>query len=377
MFFRKRLIVLDILRSFSAIIVMFYHYLIFFFTHQSFCAHLCCFSPLDLSSFPLVQPLKSFSFDIGRFAVALFFLISGFLMPSLLEKYPTRISFLENRFFRLWPVYVVGLAINLLFIWGACLYNQREFPYLAKQIFASFLCLRDFLDYPFITGVVWTFEIEVHFIIFCTIIYPLLRGLFLKLLIILQPCVFLLCFLLSELLNGQDFLGERFFEIFSANSKFFCFLFLGMYFCLFCQHKMSKRHFLFFGSMWILFFVIESFCTLTAERFKSYLVSYLLALLLFICFMKRQSSSDVNHQIKNISSFVSNISYPLYLIHAIPGYILIYILYNEGIPFLWGVLIAIFFSFLTAFLLHFFIEHPIRKFSNTILCHKKYEQGYQ
>ena len=351
MFFRKRLIVLDILRSFSAIIVMFYHYLIFFFTHQSFCAHLCCFSPLDLSSFPLVQPLKSFSFDIGRFAVALFFLISGFLMPSLLEKYPTRISFLENRFFRLWPVYVVGLAINLLFIWGACLYNQREFPYLAKQIFASFLCLRDFLDYPFITGVVWTFEIEVHFIIFCTIIYPLLRGLFLKLLIILQPCVFLLCFLLSELLNGQDFLGERFFEIFSANSKFFCFLFLGMYFCL--------------------------FCTLTAERFKSYLVSYLLALLLFICFMKRQSSSDVNHQIKNISSFVSNISYPLYLIHAIPGYILIYILYNEGIPFLWGVLIAIFFSFLTAFLLHFFIEHPIRKFSNTILCHKKYEQGYQ
>src|SRR5271169_3240301 len=147
---------LDYIRGIAALGVVVYHYFIFFFTNQNFCARLSNFSPIEFFN-PILEQVKDFPFDLGQFSVGLFFLLSGFLVPSLVERYPTRKTLFQNRFFRLWPIFAVGLLINILFVLGGSFYTGNELPYSADMIIASFVCLRDIFDYPYITGIVWTF----------------------------------------------------------------------------------------------------------------------------------------------------------------------------------------------------------------------------
>src|SRR3990167_2818312 len=156
---------LNYIRGGAALCVVLYHYGFFFFTNQTFCAQLCFFPPIEFAH-PFIETIESFPFDLGQFAVTLFFLLSGFLSPYLIEKYKTRAAFLRNRFFRLWPIYAVGLLINILSVVAGSFYTGGEWPYSFDHVLASLFCVRDLLGYSYITGIVWTFEIEVKFIIF-------------------------------------------------------------------------------------------------------------------------------------------------------------------------------------------------------------------
>src|SRR4051812_12421680 len=52
---------------------------------------------------------------VGHFGVALFFLISGFVIPfSLIGR--SRGQFAVSRFFRIWPTYAIGLTITAAFV---------------------------------------------------------------------------------------------------------------------------------------------------------------------------------------------------------------------------------------------------------------------
>jgi peptidoglycan/LPS O-acetylase OafA/YrhL len=53
-------------------------------------------------------------FNIGRFGVTLFFLISGFIIPYSLERGGSIRNFWIGRFFRLYPVYWISLLLSFL-----------------------------------------------------------------------------------------------------------------------------------------------------------------------------------------------------------------------------------------------------------------------
>ena len=362
----NRLECLDILRSFSALGIVFYHYCIFFFTAQDFSAKLCCFSPLDFSEYSFIDFFKIFPLDMGKFFVAIFFLLSGFLIPYLIDHYPTRQAFLKNRFFRLWPIYAVGLLFNIMFVWGACLYNQIPFPYSFNTLLASFLCLRDFLDYPFITGVIWTFEVEVKFFLFCFIIYPLLKKPSPQKLLLLQIGLFFFCFNLASFLQESSEENLRlfnFFKVLSLDLRFFCFLFLGIFLSLFYEKKITFKNWVIFSIALIVLFWIETALIFKPERVFKYLVSYIPAWIIFVASTWPKEIQTIAQRQSTIFRFLADISYPLYLIHAIPGYILIYILFDHGIPIFIGILIAFILSIIFAVLLNNKIEKPVRAWS--------------
>ncbi|HQS83754.1 MAG: hypothetical protein B7Y25_02340 [Alphaproteobacteria bacterium 16-39-46] len=349
------------LRAMSALLVVIYHYFIFFFTAQGLSATYAVFAPLEFPHQDFIQILKDFPFDLGKFAVAEFFLISGFLVPSLIEKYPTRASFFKNRFFRLWPIYVIGLGINILFIWGACLYNDLDFVHTMESVIASFFCVRDFLGYPFITGIVWTFEIEVKFFLFCLAVYPLIQKPSPRGLAFLKAFLFFAFFYLASVFyEDQDtnFYAYQFFRVLSGNLNYFCFLLLGMCFSFYLSKKISQKVFISFCLVISGLFLVESYLIFTPAGWFRTLFSFFPALFIFFWYIAK-SEPQKSHDVPYLRT-ISEMSYPLYLIHAIPGYIIIYILYDYGISIPFGIIVACLVSYGFTYVVHHYMEKPIR-----------------
>jgi peptidoglycan/LPS O-acetylase OafA/YrhL len=94
--------------------------------------------------------------DVGKAGVVIFFLVSGWLVPRLVEKQDLR-GFLSNRFFRLYPAYWLSIAWTVLFCynpgWPVVLMNAT--------MFHQFFGINDLIS------VYWTLQIELLFYLLC------------------------------------------------------------------------------------------------------------------------------------------------------------------------------------------------------------------
>jgi peptidoglycan/LPS O-acetylase OafA/YrhL len=101
--------------------------------------------------------------NLGAFGVALFFLISGFVIPLSFQSY-SRLEFLVARSFRIYPTYWIGLSASLvvLVIGGRLL--GMPFPHSSVEVLFGYLIgTRDIVFVKSVDGVVWTIEIELKF----------------------------------------------------------------------------------------------------------------------------------------------------------------------------------------------------------------------
>ena len=119
------------LRGYAALCVLVYHYGFIFWAYRDITAGLVNAPPLDATRYATpvylhwiaaIQP-----FDLGAYGVALFFLISGFVIPFTFEKVRGR-GFLFGRIMRIYPTYAVGFTFTLLFILACGTYFGLRFP---------------------------------------------------------------------------------------------------------------------------------------------------------------------------------------------------------------------------------------------------------
>ncbi len=102
----------------------------------------------------LVQIFKTQSAVLG---VTLFFIITGYLMPMMLERY-SRLGFLVNRIARIFPVLVVGTVVIGVFLWLA-----QGLRFSVASYLASWTLMYSVVEVAPITGVLWTLVVEVLF----------------------------------------------------------------------------------------------------------------------------------------------------------------------------------------------------------------------
>ena len=120
----------------------------------------------DPASRPILQPAFLDLFNAGRFGVALFFLISGFVIPFSFKEPRPLLRFAVSRFFRLYPAYWLSLALALLI-----------FPpltgesYSIQRIVANITMAQAAFGQRDVIGAYWTLFIELAF-------YGLCMGLF-------------------------------------------------------------------------------------------------------------------------------------------------------------------------------------------------------
>lgn len=100
-------------------------------------------------------------FNFGRYGVAVFFLISGYLIPSSIKEEPYGLrKFLVGRFFRLYPLYWVSLATAVLIL---PLLREQRFPmWLILENITMLQMLFGGIDSNII-GAYWSLSVELVF----------------------------------------------------------------------------------------------------------------------------------------------------------------------------------------------------------------------
>ena len=90
--------------------------------------------------------------------------------------------------------------------------------------------------------------------------------------------------------------------------------------------------------------------------------TYAYALILFsACYLLRNRFRD-----SRVLDFLADISFPLYLIHSMIGYVTMPILIDQGIPYTFAWVISLGLTLLVAFLVHKFVETPVNDFGKRV-----------
>src|ERR1700722_19236482 len=156
--YKNELPFLNVIRGSSALLVLFFHFFIFFFEAQPFSARLLGVEPLNLSDPFYLSYFNAIPLNLGHLGVSFFFLMSGFFIQSSLEKYNLVRPFLIHKFLRLWPCYAFCFAVGLLFVFLFSILRDDIYPYSFDHMLSYFFWTRDIFGYSYIDGAVWSLE---------------------------------------------------------------------------------------------------------------------------------------------------------------------------------------------------------------------------
>ena len=109
--------------------------------------------------------------SLGRGGVILFFLLSGYLIFSSVERQDTA-TFLSRRLFKIFPAYSVNVA--LIFALGY--FNSDHANWNLKLLLANLFMVQDVFGQELLNGVYWTLLIEIKFYVFLALQYLVLRD---------------------------------------------------------------------------------------------------------------------------------------------------------------------------------------------------------
>ncbi|WP_263064248.1 acyltransferase family protein [Dickeya dadantii] len=109
--------------------------------------------------------LETWKTATAIWGVALFFLISGWVVPPMLSRY-SRKQFLINRFFRIFPMLIVAVIVA-----AAVQYQFGDRPSLSiGNVLSTMTLTNQFTTHPLTLGVVWTLMIEFKFYLLITLL---------------------------------------------------------------------------------------------------------------------------------------------------------------------------------------------------------------
>lgn len=106
--------------------------------------------------------------NFGRFGVAMFFLISGFVIPFSFRGTRPLAGFAVSRFFRLYPAYWISLAFALAVI----AVTARPMPD-GATIATNITMFQKFVGQEDVVGAYWTLAVELMFYIGCAALFAL------------------------------------------------------------------------------------------------------------------------------------------------------------------------------------------------------------
>lgn len=287
--------------------------------------------------------IKLFSTQSAILGVSLFFLITGYLIPSMCERY-RRTAFLINRFFRIFP----ALAGSLVLL-GTFLYFSQGITFELKEYLSSLSLTFFYTRIENISGVLWTLAIELLFYLIAFLI-----GRF-----TLQRLFFAQAILLLTILVGTLFPNHYHFWIIGWQARYILMITIGSAIYLAQKElKFSNQIQIILPSLLMSFigFQLFKFGQVDITTYET-IGTHLLATGIFIVFIKL-GPKLVSCVPQSIMRLADMVYYPLYLIHAATGLAAIAALRNLiSNPYLLltlAVIISVFF----AWCVHILIEQP-------------------
>ena len=118
--------------------------------------------------------LNGVPWNPGPLGVAIFFLISGFVIPFSLARLD-RPQFIRARLLRIYPTYLVGLILQLAVVYAASVHWGHAFTLGARKIIANAMLLQGLAHVGSLDLVNWTLVVELLFYAAAALIAPWLR----------------------------------------------------------------------------------------------------------------------------------------------------------------------------------------------------------
>ncbi|MER6506361.1 acyltransferase [Nonomuraea sp. NPDC001636] len=113
--------------------------------------------------------LRPTFFNLGVYGVLVFFLVSGYIIPSSLERHGDVRAFWIGRAFRLYPLYLAVIAVVLALSWWIPV--RAEVPRDASSAAAHATMLLDVVGVAGVMNTMWTLSYEMVFYLMVTALF--------------------------------------------------------------------------------------------------------------------------------------------------------------------------------------------------------------
>jgi len=303
------------LRGAAALCVLINHWFGFYWRGREVVATATA-SPVQPGTEPWIANLAGTDWhNSGPLGVALFFLISGFVIPFSLPHH-SRLSFLAARALRIYPVYFLALAIDVAAIFRSSQHWGVPVTLTFRQVLFNALLINDLDALPSIDMVNWTLAIEVKFYLATALLFASIQARRLWPALALSAVIAAAGWFLVKQRLGD---GNPFFPLafrLTAGSAFLPFMFIGTAFKFHMEKALSTVGLIAAATM---LSGLSLFAFSYPSRTFADPLSYLYALILFA------AAYACRHRFRPMAALdgLAAISYPLYLVHAILGYVLL------------------------------------------------------
>lgn len=169
-----RLAFADLLRGLAALAVVIGHLTFDFLNDPQLIARVTLSEPLPGIAIPEIIDRFFNLFRVAAIGVAVFFLISGFVIPLSLERTSTP-AYLLKRFLRIFPAYWVALLICLVALFLSEAFWSKSDWFTPIDYISNTLLVANVFARPDIIAVGWTLQIEVKFYLLAPLIYMALK----------------------------------------------------------------------------------------------------------------------------------------------------------------------------------------------------------
>lgn len=291
-----------------------------------------------------------FKYPYGKYGTQLFFMLSGLVNAMTLMRKQSASYYVQSRFIRILPPFLLVLGLNLLLVQLMPLRDHVQLS--AATVAANATLLPSLLGYECIEPVTWTLQVELQFYVVLLLLFTLgaLKRPFWPIM-----CCVAFCFtygmvanLMDESLVGaswsqgiqwlKDALIVEYFPLFA----------MGM---LIHQGYLERQQWLKYGCgiavAAVVYHAIES-------RHGSPIVTVLLIGLLVACQYGKLPILRAKPLL-----FISGISYSLYLLHNNLGTVMIYYLHQAGVSPLACFVLASILVIVISALAAYTVERPL------------------
>lgn len=319
---------LDAFRGIAALAVVLYHY-----------------TTIYSKDFGVESP---FYFSYGWLGVPFFFILSGFVITLTIERCTSSLQFLKKRFVRLYPTFWICLILTLTIIWITK--SQAIHPMFDRPIFDilfNFTMFHELLKLHHVDGSYWSLLPELLFYLLMALLFFIKKV---DKVLQYNGALLIICFIhyffpipiFSRLLNLHYVLlfmtGICFYRIYTRKGNVPLYLhlliianlILGIYLYGIVRPHLEMMIIFITFPLIVLFFYAFVY-------FKFYIVGR-----------------------SKILLFLGFISYPLYLVHQIIGYIFM-LYFDQYMPRFLSILLTTFIAIALASIVTYFLEPILRK----------------
>lgn len=329
----KHYFYLDVVRGVSALCIVLYHYTTRYIEN-----------PITDNEAKVDWAL---TFPWGCAAVSTFFILSGFLTAKYLFSgddnlnFKSAIQFIRNRIIRLYPAFVVAMFTTMLFLYFGFGVNIP-----LKRVLCNLTMLPALFSQPAIDGVYWTLQIELFFYMGIAVLMLLNNVKTIKIMLLLWVITPLLYCVDNSIIH-------------TVSNIIFISDYISTFVAGISIYLIVKRQ----NVKYALLLLLISFVSQIILSDMAHIIFFLMTIFLIYYATKFDFNKGSNTYTFRLLKWVGDISYPLYLIHQMVGFTILYTIQKTFmITSEWIIIVPVMLSIAYAYFVHRYIEYHTQRF---------------